>query len=294
MTRLFAMGALAVASASFLLGDVTYQETIKYTGGSMVDMMRNMSSSPMGKMLGGRMGHALQDRTSTVYLKGNKMAHIGQDLSTIIDLDAGTLTTIDNQRHSYSTMTFDEMNQRMKEAQEKMSRRNGSGADIHFDVKVDDTGKTRDIDGKTAKEYVMNMTAQGQQEGQTAGMRIRSDIWTVSSVAGADELRDFYKRAMSKMNYAFGGGMNPMMGNANQGLAQLAKETTKLEGYPIEQETSVSGVQGPVAPMMGGNTSDPNAPFLTMTAESHNFSTGPVDDSVFQVPAGYKQQEMRH
>ena len=113
------------------------------------------------------MGRALQDHTSTVYLKGNKMAHIGPDASTIIDLDAGTLTTIDNQHRSYTTMTFDEMNQRMKEAQEKMSRHGGNGgADIHFDVKVDDTGKTKTIDGKTAKEYVMTMTAQGQEQGQ--------------------------------------------------------------------------------------------------------------------------------
>jgi hypothetical protein len=296
MTKFFATSALVVTSASLLRADVSYQETVRYTGGSMVDMMRNMSSSPIGKMMGGRMGRALQDHTSTVYLKGNKMAHIGPDASTIIDLDAGTMTTIDNQRRSYTTMTFDEMNQRMKEAQEKMSRHGGNGgADIQFDVKVDDTGKTRTIDGKTAKEFVMTMTAQGQGQGQPGGgMRLRSDMWTVASETGAEELRDFYKKMATKMNYSFAAGMNPMMGSAGQGLAQLAKETSKLEGYPVQQDTSVSGVQGPMMPMMGGGNQDPNAPFLTMSTESHNFSTGPVDDSVFQLPAGYKQQQMKH
>jgi hypothetical protein len=290
------MSAVALTGASFLWADVSYEETVRYTGGSMVEMMRNMSSGPMGKLLGGRMGRALQDRTSKVYLKGNKMAHVGSDASTVIDLDAGTITTIDNQHRSYTTMTFDEMNQRMKEAQEKMSRRGGSGtADIHFDVKVDDTGKTKTIDGKTAKEYIMTMTAEGQDQGQSAGaMRVRSDMWTVTSETGSDELRDFYKNMATKMNYSFAAGMNPMMGSASQGLAQLAKETSKLEGYPVQQETAVSGVQTPMGPMMGGNNQDPNAPFLTMSSESRNFSTGPVDESVFQVPAGYKEQKMRH
>jgi hypothetical protein len=290
MNRIFVLTAVALAGASLMWADVSYQETVRYTGGSLVEMMRSMSSSPMGKLLGGRMGRALQDHTSTVYLKGNKMAHIGPDASTIIDLDAGTMTTIDNQHRSYTTMTFDEMNQRMKEAQEKMSRHGGNGgADIHFDVKVDDTGKTKTIDGKTAKEYVMTMTAQGQDGGQAGpGMRVRSDLWTVASDTGLDELRNFYQKMATKMNYSVGTGMNPMMGSASQGLAQLAKETSKLEGYPLQQETAVSGVQSPMGPMGGGNQ-DPNAPFLTMSSESHNFSTGSVDDSVFQVPAGYKQ-----
>ena len=295
MNRIFVMSAVAMAGASFMWADVSYQETVRYTGGSMVEMMRNMSSSPMGKLLGGRMGHALQDHTSTVYLKGNKMAHIGPDASTIIDLDAGTLTTVDNQRRSYTTMTFDELNQRMKEVQEKMSRHGGNGgADVHFDVKVDDTGKTKTIDGKTAKEYVMTMTAQGQDGGQPgAGMRVRSDLWTVPSETASDELREFYKKMATKMNYSFAAGMNPMMGSASQGLAQLAKETSKLEGYPLQQDTAISGVQSPMGPMMGGGNHDPDAPFLTMSSESHNFSTGSVDESVFQVPADYKQQK-RH
>ena len=250
MKHFLAAGLLSLAGAACLLGDVTYQETVKYTGGSMVDMMRNMSSSPIGKMMGGRMGRALQDQNSTVYLKGNKMARTGQETSTIIDLDAGTITTVDNQHRNYTVMTFDEMNQRMKEMQEKMSRRGGSGADINFDVKVDPTGNTRTIDGQPAKEFIMTMTASGQQG---AGMHIRSDMWTVASLPGGDELRDFYKRLSAKMNYAFGG-MNPMMGSASQGLAQLAKETQKLEGHSVQQETSISGVQGGMPMMGGGNT----------------------------------------
>jgi hypothetical protein len=94
------------------------------------------------------------------------------------------------------------------------------------------------------------------------------------------------------------GGLNPMMGTASSGLNQLSKETLKMDGYPVTQEVTVSGVQSPMSPMMamrngGQENSDPNAPFLIMNTESNSFSNGTVSDSVFQIPAGYKEQKGR-
>ena len=86
--------------------------------------------------------------------------------------------------------------------------------------------------------------------------------------------------------------MNPMMGNAGQGLSELQKETTKLEGYPVLQDTAVSGVQ---SPMIGRNGSgDSNGPFITMKTQSSNFSAGSVDAAVFQIPSDYKEHKARH
>jgi hypothetical protein len=85
-----------------------------------------------------------------------------------------------------------------------------------------------------------------------------------------------------------------MMGAANQGLSELTKEITKLDGYPLAQDTSITGVQSPMGPMMGNSGSgDPNAPFLTTTSESSGFSTESVADTPFQIPAGYKEQKHR-
>jgi hypothetical protein len=284
----FRLAIVTLAAAGCLLADVSYQETVQYTGGSLIDMMRGMSNSPMGKLMGGRLSKGLKDRTLKVYLKGNKLARIGEDSSTIVDLDAGTITTMDNEHHSYTVMSFDEMNRQMQEMRQKMNKR-GDAPDVKFNAKVDATGKTREIDGKTAKEYILTMTAEGQQG---AGMSVRSDMWAVPSGPGTDELRDFHKRLSEKLNYAFGAGMNPMMGNAGQGLSELQKETTKLEGYPVVQDTAVSGVQSPMAGGNGG--SDPNAPFITMKTQSANFSTGSVDEAVFQIPSNYKERKARH
>jgi len=284
----FRLAIVALATAGCLLADVSYQETVQYTGGSLIDMMRGMSNSPMGKLMGGRLSKGLKDQTSKVYLKGNKLARIGEDSSTLIDLDAGTMTTIDNEHRSYTVMSFDDMNRQMQEMRQKMNKRGGS-ADLKFNAKVDATGNTREIDGNTAKEYILTVTAEGQEG---AGMSVRSDMWTVPSEPGTDELRDFHKRLSEKLNYAFGGGMNPMMGNAGQGLSELQKETTKLEGYPVLQDTAVSGVQ---SPMMGRNGSgDSNGPFITMKTQSSNFSAGPVEAAVFQIPSDYKEHKARH
>ena len=288
MKMQFRLAIVTLAAAGCLLADVSYQETVQYTGGSLIDMMRSMSDSPMGKLMGGRLSKGLKDRTLKVYLKGNKLARIGEDSSTIVDLDAGTITNIDNEHHSYTAMSFDDMNRQMQEMREKMNKRGGA-PDVKFNAKVDATGNTREIDGKTAKEYILTMTAEGQQG---AGMSVRSDMWTIPSGPGTDELRDFHKRLSEKLNYAFGTGMNPMMGNASQGLSELQKETTKLEGYPVVQETAVSGVQSPMAERSGGG--DSNAPFITMKTQSANFSTGSVDEGVFQIPSNYKERKARH
>lgn len=288
------IGTTLLAATGCIWADVSYQETVRYTGGSLVEMMKGMQSGPMGKMMGARLGKALQDQTFKVYLKGNRMARIGTDTSLIFDLEAGTITTIDRQKQSYNTITFDEMNQRMTEMRQKMSRNGSQAPEIQFDVKVEETGKTQTIDGQTAKEYVLNLTAQGQQGD---GMRVRSDMWTVTSVSGLEELRGFQKRMAEKFNNSVGG-FNPLMGSASSGLSQLNKEVLKMNGVPLVQDVTVSGVQSPMNPMTatrnGGENADPSAPFLTMATDSNSFSDGAVNDSVFQVPAGYNEQRAQH
>jgi hypothetical protein len=285
-------GVLLLAGAACVFADVSYEESVRYTGGALVDLMRSMSGGLMGKMGGGRMARTLEDQSYKVYLKGNKMARLGADTGMIFDLDSGTMTMIDVQKKTYSTTTFDEMNRRMEEMQKRISK-NGSGPlEMRFDSKVEATGKTRSIDGKEAKEYVMTITAQGQQ----AGMRVKSDLWAVPSVPGLDELRTFQTKMVDRLKNL--NGFNPAMGTASSGLNELSKEVLKMDGYPVTQEVTVSGVQSPMSPMMamrngGEENKDPNAPFLIMKTDSKSFSDGAVADSVFEIPAGFKQQKMR-
>ena len=287
MKILYRAGLALLAAAACALADVSYSEAIHYTGGTLLDMMKNMSNGPMGKMMGGRMGQAFQDQTVKIYLKGNKMARVSANASMIFDLDAGTMTTIDNTRRIYVTTTFDELKQRMEQMKQRMAQDSQVG-DIQFEPKLEQTGNTKNIAGQTASEYILTLTAKGNQGSAT---KVRSDMWVVPSVPGNDELRAFRRRMVDKMGVT--SGFNPLLGQASSGLSQLTKETMKIEGFPVTQDTAVSGVQSPMAQMMGGDqNADPNAPFLSLTTEASNFATGPVNDSVFQIPAGYKEQKM--
>lgn len=281
------IGLLAGLSAGVLLADASYTQVTKFTGGTAIDMAKKMADMPLiGRMGGGAMRNAFEDQHYDVYVKGNKMARLGGTVSTIYDLDAGTVTTINNTKQSYSTMTFDEMREQMEKMQQRMNKNKGSGGDLQFDVKVDKTGETRTINGATATETVMTMTA--KQESASGQMVVKTHLWLVPLSASTREVMDFARKLGEKFAYAYGG--SPMMGPASGGLAAAMKEAFKQDGYPVENDIEVSGV-AMAGPMGGGG--DSSAPFMQMVMQSSNFATGAVDDAKFSVPAGYKEEKRR-
>jgi hypothetical protein len=278
------LGLLAAASAVLLSADASYTQLTKFTGGTAVDMAKKMASMPMiGRMGGGAMRNAFEDQHYDVYVKGNKMARLGGMVSTIYDLDAGTITTINNTKQTYVTMTFEEMREQMERMQQRMNRK-GSGGDLQFDVKVEKTGQTRTIDGQSTKETLITMTAKG--DGGNGQMVVKTHAWLAPLSASTREIVDFSRKLGEKFAYAYGS--SPMMGAAAGGLGAAMKEAFSQDGYPVETDVEVTGLATP----MGGG--DPSAPFLQMEMQSSNFATGTVDDSKFSVPAGYKEEKRRH
>lgn len=283
------IGLLAGLSAGFLFADASYTQVTKFTGGTAIDMAKKMADMPLiGRMGGGAMKNAFEDKRDEVYVKGNKMAHLGSTFSTIYDLDAGTVTTINNTKQTYTTMTFDEMREQMEKMQQRMNRNKSGGGDMQFDVKVEKTGETRTINGASAKETLITMTA--KQESANGQMVVKTHLWLVPQTAATREVIDFSRKLGEKFAYAYGGG-SPMMGPASGGLAAAMKESFKQDGYPVENDIEVSGVA--MAGPMGGGGGDPSAPFMMMVMQSSNFATGAVDDAKFSVPAGYKEEKRR-
>jgi hypothetical protein len=287
------MGLLAGMAAGFLTADATYTQTTKFTGGSLIEMTKKMASMPLlGKMGGGGLKQAFDDQHYDIYVKGNKEARIGTMLSTIFDLDAGTVTTVDNTKRTYSVQTFDEMREQMERMQQRMNR--GQNGDLQFDVKAEKTGQTRTIDGETANETLVTMTA--KQANASGQMVIKMDLWLVPVKSSMQEIVDFQRRLAEKFAYALGS-FSPMMGAAGSGMSAALKESFKQDGYPALTEMTMSGVSspgGPMAMMGGGGNGDPNAPLMQMETATGSFATGSVDDAKFSVPAGYKEEKRRH
>src|ERR1700676_4433077 len=90
-----------------LRADFSYQETTRMTGGALVKILR----------LGGPFTRkAREPIVSTVLIKGNRMATLGKENSTIIDLDKETITEINLSKKSYSVVNFAQMRQAMDDA----------------------------------------------------------------------------------------------------------------------------------------------------------------------------------
>jgi hypothetical protein len=297
MHFLLRLGLLTTFAAAALSAQVTYQQTTKFKGGALIEMTQKMASMPMmGRMMGG-MKQAFEDQTAEVFIKGNKMARIGPKVSTLYDLDAGTITTILHDKQSYTTETFEEMTARMEEMQKRMNRKQ-QGGEMQFDVKVDQTGKTQKIEGETAKETVVTLTAkQATEQGQ---MVVTTHAWMVPMTPLQREVQAFHKRLAEKLAGGMSG-MSPMMGSTGSGIAAAMREMSKMEGggYPVVSEVVVSGLTGAGGPMAGmaamngGGNVDPNTPMMDMETSNHGFVKGVADDSKFTVPASYKEETRR-
>jgi hypothetical protein len=191
--------------------------------------------------------------TSTVLVQGNRMARINPDHTEIIDLDKETITTIDHKKKQYTVMTFEQMKQQMEEAMKKAkeqqakakpSQPQGNDAPppkMNFKVNVRNTAATKNVAGLDAKESILSMEleATDQQSGQTGSLAITNDMWMAAEIPGYDEVRDFNKRFAVKMGMVFGDTFKPtvaaMQPGSAEGMAEMAKEMSKLKGVPVMQ-----------------------------------------------------------
>jgi hypothetical protein len=228
--------------------DVSYQETTQITGGSLQGML---------KMAGAFSSQAKQANapiTSTVALHGNRMVRSNPHSTEIIDLDQQNMTFIDHDKHTYSVVTFQQMQQAMADAAAKAkaqsknstSSDNSSDAQMSFSAHVSSSGATRNIDGRDAKEALLTVTMiANATDGSNAkgGMAATSEMWLISDVPGVEELRAFNQRmakelAMDTSASQISGLLSAQPGGA-QALADLKKEATKMSGFPVLQVTRV-------------------------------------------------------
>jgi len=250
------------------------------------------------------------------YLKGQKMLTDSGSVTTILDFDAQTVTSINKSQKTYTVTKFADMGQAAAAA---------GGADVKVDVK--ETGQHKTINGFDASEVVMTMQIDSpQMQGRGAGMKLQMemDLWISPDVPGAGDLLGFYKRNADRFPWAsMAQGANPGMRAA---MADLQRKISGLKGVPVlevirvknpgaggdqaaaaqsdprmaqarAQLEAMAKQGGPAAAQaqaalarMGGGGSASGALFET-TLESANFSTNPVPDSVFAIPAGFQQTQ---
>lgn len=228
----------ALLAVSPLYADFTYEQTTRITGGAMVGMMK------MAGAFSKDAHKALDPTQATVSVKGNRMVHKTADSVSITDLDTETITRVDFAKKTYSVITFAQMKQAMDEMAQKMKKGKQPDGELQYDVKLNDTGNTKSVNGNMAHETIMTITMQGTdaKSGAKGGIDMNMDMWIAPKVSGYDEVRSFQRRMAEKLAWA--PGANPMMQmqpGMSEAMARMYKEGSKMDGMPVMSIVKMGG-----------------------------------------------------
>jgi hypothetical protein len=254
--RAFLAASLCFATSTAALADFSYEQSSKVTGGAMAGMM---------KLAGAFSKAAREPMTSTVIVKGDRMAHLSPSHISIIDVKNETITDIDPQKKTYSVITFADMTKAMQRMSEKVNEKaKDEHGEITYKASVKETGEKKVISGFNTKEVILTITAEGtdKKSGQQGAMNVVSSMWMAPKVPGYEEVSGFYKRMGEKMAWTPGaGGLAMQRGDMMKGMGQLAKESAKLEGIPVLQIMRMGGAADGAAPRPQAQTKEePPAP----------------------------------
>jgi len=231
MNRFATLAAVAALSLTHALGaDFTYTQRTEITGGSMKQMM-----SMLGRFAKG----INEPQTSTVYLKGGKMAtHAAKNIS-IMDAEAGTMTSIDLDRKEYSVITFEEMLASMKKMSEKMQGNKDANAKMNMKVSVNDKGAGRTVADIATRNMLMKIdtdtTVTDKKSGKEVTMTstIENDMH-IGKTPGAEAFREFARAMQGKFPLQQIPMQAMMQGGIDfDGLKEAGKKMAELDGLPL-------------------------------------------------------------
>jgi len=227
--------------------DFQYQQKTQITGGAALNAMK------MAGRFSKNARNPDEPTINTVYVKGNRMAHVNPTDTEIIDLDRETVTRINHHDKTYTVATFKEMKEEMekqmaeakKQANDQPKQQQAaqpSDTDVKWDVKVRNTGANKQVAGLEASESILTMTAQAtnRKTGEQGNMAMTNDMWMVPEIPGYGEVRDFYMRYAKKMGVMYsdafsGQKLGLVEASHAKGMFAMADEMQKLKGVPVLQ-----------------------------------------------------------
>jgi hypothetical protein len=257
MKRIIFSTFIAVALATPAHADMTVKQT---TDGKGLGMS--------GKMAG------------TVYIKGNKMrseAMLGDKIhTTIFDLDAQKMYVFDSGKKEADVWDMAAFAQELSKSVD-VSSANAS---------LKPNGQTKQIGGKTANGYDMQISMQSAMAGSkdlNMTVTLQGPMWVVKGAPGTAEYVGFYKAAVEK-GWIFS---DPRAAKAQPGQAKAMAEmynqiaATGGVAYEMDMQIKMSG-SGPMAGLLAkmGN--------ISMITVVDSIDTAALADDLFAPPAGYK------
>jgi hypothetical protein len=256
----------SIAVALLVLAAGTAQAEVKTRDKNQVKF-----EGMLGRMVGMFGGKAAKEGiVSTNAVKGNRKMTLTDTTGRIVDLSEEKVYDLDLKKKTYSVVTFAELRQQLKEAQEKAQRdaekaskeetgkekapegKKAPEMEVDFDVK--ETGQKKSIAGYDAREVIMTITVRekGRTIEDSGGLVVTSDVWLGPEIPAMKELGEFELRywkaiapetaGVSAEQMAAVMAMYPMV---RQGLDRLNREKVNLKGTPLATVTTVDAVKSP-------------------------------------------------
>jgi len=202
----------------------------------------------------------------------------------------------------------------------------------NFSVDVETPGDREAIAGYQAEKVIVKLKveaevteeAQGDQPEQTAtgGINVISTNMVAQDLSGADEIKEFHQRLAEKLGFKLGNkGLAGILSKVMQSNEQLAtamkkiqEEGEKLAGVPVrvhtvfeswgeppkdmkeeEQQEEIPKSFGGMFKKFGKKKKKKDGPqvLLETITELREFSTAPLSDDLFVVPAKYKLEKKK-
>ena len=268
--------------------DLTMRHTIDFKFGSFLPPS---AVEAMKAQLGDQMPKEI-----VVLIKGKKNYTSMGAIVMIGDYDKGVITLLDQKGHRFATAPISEYGDKIAAAQkQKMPvlppQAQQMFDNMKFDVKTERTGKTAKIQGMNGEETLLTVAIEiPNPAGLSMQMRMEMRQWTAS----AEEVdRNPALKELETYGELQKSGLDPtaMMtkslatipGMADK-LRDAVRELTKNSGKAmLRMQTAVYMPQ--MAAIAGGSG---DQPFTEYGMELAEFSSAPLPDSRFEVPADYQ------
>lgn len=198
--------------------------------------------------------------TRTTMIEGNKEKVVDENHTSIVDLDKGTMVTLDEARKTATEMSLDPKGHGGLLLQGMLSSMAGN---------FQSTGAHKTVAGYGCEEYTSSGTMMmvGEYSATTCFSK---------EAPGASEYGKFYKRMMEKL------GANPASGSFPEGI-MLSQEMTMKSAVP-----AMPGMSPEVAQKLA-EAKAKQGPQVSHT-EVTNIKLQSISADTFAVPTGYKTQ----
>jgi len=313
------LAAAILAVVPVLRADVTTKEKATFK-------MEGILGSMVNRTMGGSDGI-----TSTVAVKGNRMARMNEKNGQIIDLAEEKMYIVDVGKKEYTVMTFAEFRQMMEQAKQRAQEQAAKSSpedkqamqdaakQLEFTVDVKETGQTKTIIGHNAREVVLTiaMHEKGKKLEESGGMVLTNTLWIAPKIAALDEMRDFQVRYAKALNLGSlidpqqAGAISAAIPGIGQMTEKLAAERQKLQGSTLASTSIFETVKSPEAMKQAQSQSSSSgggiggmlagklmkkgpveARTKALTMTTDTLSIAPtVSDTDLAIPAGFKEKK---